>query len=147
MGESVAIVGSRDYPDESEVFAYVLGLAPDDTVVSGGALGVDMTAEGAARARGLTVISYRPVKRHGRWQIMKVSLLAGLPGAINALRPETLPLVRSRGLLPQRSDRGRRGSYRRFLGRPKPWDQEHSGALAEKAGKPLETRRPMAGKP
>lgn len=87
MSERVAIVGSRGYPDESEVFSYVCSLSPYDVVVSGGAQGVDQTAEGAARARGLTVISYRPVKRFGKWRIAKAVFVPGQDTEVT-LEPE-----------------------------------------------------------
>lgn len=57
MPERVAIVGSRDYPALGEVTAYVESLPAGTVVVSGGTRGVDQTAEKAARARGLTVVS------------------------------------------------------------------------------------------
>jgi hypothetical protein len=146
MSESVAIVGSRGYPDQAEVFSYVLGLAADDVVVSGGALGVGMTAEGAARARGLTVISYRPVKRHDRWQIIKATYVGSGHGPLAVLRAETFPSFGAaayfrNGLIVNDADR-----VVAF------WDGWSLGTrnareLAKKAGKPLETRRPMAGKP
>lgn len=52
----VAIVGSRDYPNLDEVREYVMSLPDDTIVITGGARGVDQTAELAARARGLTVV-------------------------------------------------------------------------------------------
>jgi len=45
----VAIVGTRTYPDLEQVRKYVRDLSPDDIIVSGGAKGVDETAEGEAR--------------------------------------------------------------------------------------------------
>jgi predicted Rossmann fold nucleotide-binding protein DprA/Smf involved in DNA uptake len=47
------------------VASMVRGLAPGSLVVSGGARGVDRTAEEAALARGLPVTSYRPRKDAG----------------------------------------------------------------------------------
>lgn len=144
MGERIAIVGSRDYPDEAEVFSYVLSLASDDIVVSGGARGVDETAEGAARARGLAVISYRPVKRHGRWRIAKI-VRPDTEGVGTVLEPETFTSFGAaayfrNGLIVAASD-----SVVAF------WDGKSPGTrnareLAEQAGKPLETRRPTASK-
>ena len=63
----VAIVGSRRYGKLRQVREYVANLPDDTIVVSGGARGVDETAEGAARERGLTVHSF-PADwwRHGR---------------------------------------------------------------------------------
>jgi len=52
----VAIVGSRDYPNLEEVREYVMSLPDDTVVVTGGARGVDKTAEVAARERGLKVV-------------------------------------------------------------------------------------------
>ena len=49
----IAIVGSRNWTDEQAVIDYVNKLAPHDTVISGGARGVDTFAEHAARRRGL----------------------------------------------------------------------------------------------
>ena len=51
----VAIVGSRDYPDLNKVQYYVESLPWDTTVISGGARGVDTTAENAAVALRLGV--------------------------------------------------------------------------------------------
>ena len=53
----VAIVGTRTYPDLEQVRKYVRDLSPDDIIVSGGAKGVDETAEGEARKLGMEVIS------------------------------------------------------------------------------------------
>jgi hypothetical protein len=61
----VAIVGSRDWSDLERVRAFVRALAdkyPGAIVFSGGARGVDETAEGYAGLLGLAVVSYRPVK-------------------------------------------------------------------------------------
>ena len=60
MGQSVAIVGSRDWPDEGAVRDYVYSLDLDDTVVSGGARGVDTIAEIAAIERGLAFLKFVP---------------------------------------------------------------------------------------
>jgi predicted Rossmann fold nucleotide-binding protein DprA/Smf involved in DNA uptake len=56
----VAIVGSRAYPGEPTVRAYVRTLPPGTIVVSGGARGVDSWAEDEARIQGFTVIRLRP---------------------------------------------------------------------------------------
>ena len=53
----VAIVGTRTYPDLEQVRKYVWDLSPNDIIVSGGAKGVDETAEGEARKLGMEVIS------------------------------------------------------------------------------------------
>jgi len=58
--QRVAIVGSRGYPDEQQVRAYVRALPEGTIVVSGGARGVDSWAEQEARARGLSVVVHYP---------------------------------------------------------------------------------------
>lgn len=84
--EHVAIVGSRGYPDLEKVRSYVHTLDVGSVVISGGALGVDMTAEGSARASGLVVVSYRPTKpdlgaeaSFGPWGILRKTFQSGLP--------------------------------------------------------------------
>lgn len=63
----IAIVGSRDYPNAKAVISYVEGIHPYDTVVSGGARGVDTTAEQAARFCGLSVEVFpADWKKHGK---------------------------------------------------------------------------------
>lgn len=47
--KKVAIVGTRTYPHLDRVRSYIATLPPDTIVVSGGALGVDSTADEAAR--------------------------------------------------------------------------------------------------
>ena len=60
--------GSREGADLEHVASYVRGIAakyPDTIIVSGGAEGVDKTAETTALASNLSVISFRPKKlRH-----------------------------------------------------------------------------------
>ena len=56
----VAIVGTRTYPDLEQVREYVRKLSPEDIIVSGGAKGVDETAEDEARKLGMEVISVPP---------------------------------------------------------------------------------------
>jgi uncharacterized protein (DUF3820 family) len=65
----LAVVGSRAYPNLELVEEFIASLPPHiDTIVSGGAAGVDTTAEIAARARGLNVITIRPNwKAFGRY--------------------------------------------------------------------------------
>jgi len=58
MSERVAIVGSRDWPEPDAIRDYVYSLAMDDTVISGGAKGVDEWAELAAMERGLAFIKF-----------------------------------------------------------------------------------------
>lgn len=58
----IAIVGSRGYPHLEDVTALVEKIAADNpcaVIVSGGAKGVDKTAEDAANKVGLEVASYR----------------------------------------------------------------------------------------
>ena len=63
----VAVVGSRDFSDLEQVRRFVDTLPENAVVVSGGARGVDRTAEAAARARGLLVETSLPNwKRFGR---------------------------------------------------------------------------------
>jgi NAD(P)-dependent dehydrogenase (short-subunit alcohol dehydrogenase family) len=52
----VAIVGSRHYPDLERVAAYVRGLSPTASLVTGSASGVDAAATRVARERGLPVL-------------------------------------------------------------------------------------------
>lgn len=56
----IAIVGSRTYPNLKQVADFVADLPEGTIVISGGAIGVDRTAENAAKARGLQVISIKP---------------------------------------------------------------------------------------
>ena len=63
MGEKVAIVGSKNYNSPSLVREYISRLAEDDTVVSGGAPGVDTWAEEAAEACGLETLIF-----HADWE-------------------------------------------------------------------------------
>jgi predicted Rossmann fold nucleotide-binding protein DprA/Smf involved in DNA uptake len=67
MANRVAIIGSRTFPNLDAVTRYVAELPEGTIVVSGGAIGVDETAEIEAKRRGLTVIVHRPMyKVHGR---------------------------------------------------------------------------------
>jgi len=59
VGQKVAIIGSRDWVDYEAVRDYIYALDPDDTVVSGGARGVDQFAEFYARERGLDVLVFQ----------------------------------------------------------------------------------------
>lgn len=56
----VAIVGSREYPNLQQVIDFVNSLPDGTEVVSGGARGVDITAQRAAEARGLPVRVFLP---------------------------------------------------------------------------------------
>jgi len=49
----IAIVGSRDWKDRDAIRDYIQSLPKDTIVVSGGARGVDLTAEVAAKELGL----------------------------------------------------------------------------------------------
>lgn len=50
---TIAIIGSRTYPRMDLVTAYVNALPSNSIIISGGARGVNRTAELAAKARGL----------------------------------------------------------------------------------------------
>lgn len=66
----IAIVGSRDWPYPEQVRAVVRRLAekdPGTVIVSGGARGVDLVAESAARAAGLHLVVHEADwKTYGR---------------------------------------------------------------------------------
>jgi hypothetical protein len=65
--KQIAIVGSRDYNWLSHVREYVRELPHGTIVVSGGAKGVDRTAEFAAKKRGLGVLLFLPQwERYGK---------------------------------------------------------------------------------
>jgi len=67
MCEKVAIVGSREWSDYEIIRDYVYSLDANDTVVSGGARGVDSFAEFYAIERGLDVLIFRADwDQHGR---------------------------------------------------------------------------------
>jgi predicted Rossmann fold nucleotide-binding protein DprA/Smf involved in DNA uptake len=67
LGERVAIVGSRDFPNLESVGQYVSDLPRDSVIVSGGARGVDRAAEAVARAKGMaTLIFPADWNRHGK---------------------------------------------------------------------------------
>jgi SLOG family YspA-like protein len=69
----VGIVGSRSYPDLTQVERFVWSLArkyPDCVVVSGGAPGVDHMAEEAAKTALLRVRSYRPRRRANHFEVV-----------------------------------------------------------------------------
>lgn len=64
---NLAVVGSREYPNLPQVEEFVrlwLGKHPNTRLVSGGARGVDLTAEGAGIMAGADVLSFRPKKYH-----------------------------------------------------------------------------------
>ena len=63
----IAIIGSRNFPDEQKVYEFVASLPMGTSIVSGGAEGVDSWAASEARTRGLGVITYEPnYELHGR---------------------------------------------------------------------------------
>jgi hypothetical protein len=65
--KKVAVVGSREYADLEAVHDFVLSLPAGSTVVSGGARGVDRTAELACAGRVLGLISIWPDwRKHGK---------------------------------------------------------------------------------
>jgi hypothetical protein len=65
--EYVAVVGSREYPDEERVRVFVRSLPSDSVLISGGARGVDSWAEDEARRHGMIVHVYpADWKRYGR---------------------------------------------------------------------------------
>lgn len=55
MGTKIAVVGSRGFTNLKKVDEYIKSLPKDTIIVSGGAPGVDRTAERAARREGLRV--------------------------------------------------------------------------------------------
>lgn len=67
MRESVAIIGSREWPDPDAVHDYVLSLDETVLVVSGGARGVDTWAQIAAEERGMGTLILKPdYSTHGK---------------------------------------------------------------------------------
>lgn len=63
---AIAIIGSRTYPDLSEVRRFVRRLPSGTMLISGGAQGVDATAAKAAKARGFEVREFLPdLPRYG----------------------------------------------------------------------------------
>ncbi len=146
--ERIAIVGSRGYPYPGLVAAYVGTLPQETVVVSGGARGVDVHAEGTAIAQGLTVVSFRPIKpdagiasSFGPWTIIKKTFWSGFP--VEDLLLEDYRFFSfsqaayfRNGLIVDASDRIEVW-----------WDGVSPGTrntirLAEKAGKPVKIRRP-----
>lgn len=70
--ETLAVIGSRKFGDLSAVpYAMLKYAKQGGTVISGGARGIDRTAEVWATDRGLTVISYRPRGERGRYLVDK----------------------------------------------------------------------------
>ena len=63
----IAIVGSREYPNMQKVVDYINNLPLDTVIVSGGARGVDRTAETTAKGRGMKTQIFTPNwEKHGR---------------------------------------------------------------------------------
>lgn len=56
----IAIVGSREFKDLQKVKDFINQLPQSSIIISGGAAGVDITAEVAAKARGLRTIIFIP---------------------------------------------------------------------------------------
>lgn len=93
MTDSVTIwgiVGSRGYSPLTDAQAFVSNLPPGSVVVSGGARGVDQAAEEAARERGFTVRSWRPIKVDGVWRV-QVLTTSGRGGRGVELLERTFP--------------------------------------------------------
>ena len=66
-GTKVAIVGSRNYPKLYKVRELVFQLPDNCIVISGGARGVDRTAEMAAKEKGLlTIVFPADWKKYGK---------------------------------------------------------------------------------
>lgn len=107
MTEKVAIVGSREGADLEHVVGFVTALRdkhPDTTLVSGGANGVDVTAEKAWLDLGGQVTSLRPVKTGpDEWSIERWEL-----GGDN---PRVFPLIHE----PSFADYGSAALYRDIL--------------------------------
>ncbi|ANS04957.1 DNA uptake Rossmann fold nucleotide-binding protein [uncultured Mediterranean phage] len=82
----VAIVGTRTYPDLEQVRDFVRQLSPDDIVISGGAKGVDETAEDEARKLGMEVISVTPEwDKYGRRAgLMRNDIIVGMADCVVA---------------------------------------------------------------
>ena len=62
MSERVAIVGSRNFTKLWRVSRYVTSLPRATVVISGGARGVDQTAEKTAKHLGMTTSIHKPPK-------------------------------------------------------------------------------------
>jgi hypothetical protein len=62
---NVAVIGSREYPNLKAVQEYVSVWPEGTIIVSGGARGVDQTAQAAAKQHGLAVVVHRP--DYQRW--------------------------------------------------------------------------------
>lgn len=114
MIEYVAIVGSREYPDEAEVRQYVAALPVETVIVSGAAHGVDSWAADEARKRGMIVHEYpADWKTHGK----KAGFL------------RNVDIVRAANRIVAFWDGGSRGTKLTI-------------EIAEREGKPCEVRRP-----
>lgn len=71
----IAVVGSREFPDLPWVERFVNDVPGDTIIISGGARGVDTTAELAAKKRGLKVWVRRPdYERFGKGATFKRNL-------------------------------------------------------------------------
>ena len=63
----LAVVGSRQGADLEHVRQFVSALPSDTVIVSGGAVGVDRTAESTWLSRGGRVLSFRPKEYRERY--------------------------------------------------------------------------------
>lgn len=83
----VGVAGSRNFPDLALVARVVELMEADDILVSGGARGVDSTAEARARGVHIPVLSFRPknlVVENPGWCIERVVYdLEGEPARTN----------------------------------------------------------------
>jgi predicted Rossmann fold nucleotide-binding protein DprA/Smf involved in DNA uptake len=93
----VAIVGSRDWPDPFRVERYVVKLCakhPDVVIVSGGARGVDQSAERTAANCKVLWLSFRPYEVTGQ-DIFGVKRVEPVNRGNKFVRSEELPLFYS----------------------------------------------------
>ena len=84
MSERVAVVGSRAHPNLYMVREYVRSLPRDTVIVSGGAKGVDTTAEEEAISLGMEGLIFTPG-----------DVLLHAPRALRALPPRDLLIARN----------------------------------------------------
>ena len=87
----VGVVGSRDGANLEDVSAFMSALRrrdPSIVVVSGGARGVDRTAENMWIEMGGRVVSFRPVKvTENHWVIERLDLGPGIKGTRTVEEP------------------------------------------------------------
>lgn len=126
----VAVVGSRRYPKLNHVRTFVrslIQLAPGTVVVSGGALGVDVTAQDTAASMLSTPIVHRPKGRGAMYLFERNILIARDCDVMVAFWDG-----RSRGTLDviRRAELNGREA---FIVMPE-WDEGEVVALARKVG-------------